>query len=179
MFNQNVMYGSLEELYNDNRKLVFVMVSDYTDDEEQKKDINSSVWAKIAEQPQKYMTMEPAHFRNYLRMIVKTSAVDYLRCEEKETSKLQLFQREDRISYYDFDEGEFYADCLEYLAEAVSVLNFEEKELIRLRFGKKLPARQTGEILDISEGNVRVKQKRILAKLKEEILRLMKKDDCI
>lgn len=179
MFNHAVMYGSLEELYNDNRKLVFIMVSDYTDDEEQKKDINSSVWAKIAEQPQKYMTMEPAHFKNYLRMIVKASAVDYLKCEEKEASKLQNFKREERISYCDFKEGDFYADYLEYLAKAVSVLNFEEKELLRMRFGMKLPARQVGELLGVSEVNVRVRQKRILAKLKKEILKLMKRDDRI
>jgi len=179
MFNYAAMYSSLEELYNDNRKLVFIMVSDYTDDEEQKKDINSSVWAKIAEQPQKYLTMEPAHFRNYLRMIVKASAADYLWCEEKEASKLQNFKREGRISYGDFTEEEFYSDYLEYLAKAISVLNFEEKELLRMRFGMKLPAKQVGEILDISEGNVRVRQKRILAKLKKEILKLMKRDDRI
>ena len=138
MFNHAATYGSLEELYRDNLKLVFAMIGDYTDDGEQKKDINSAVWAKIAEQPQKYMNMDTGYFKNYLRMIVKTAAVDYLRCEEKEAYKRMYFRTEERKSTCDFEREEFYEDCLVYLTEAVSILCFEEKELLRLRFKERL-----------------------------------------
>ena len=41
--------------------------------------------------------------------------------------------------------------------------------------GKK--AGETGELLGITEGNVRIRQMRILAKLKREIHRLMKEEE--
>lgn len=39
-----------------------------------------------------------------------------------------------------------------------------------------MSARQVAELFDTSEGNIRVRQKRILDKLRKEILRLMKED---
>lgn len=172
-------YTSLEELYIENRKLVFVMAHDYIADEHRSNDICSIVWAKIAEHPQRYLDMNQTHFRHYLRLIVKTSVIDYLKREEGEIVAAGRLAQEDITIHYDMQNSDFYRDEIVYLEEAVKKLNLEEKELIYMRFCKRLTARKVGEIMDMSEVNVRVKQKRILAKLKSELMGLMKEDDRI
>lgn len=171
-------YNSLVELYSDNSKLVFVMTGDYTHDEHMRGDICSMVWSKVAENPQKYMSMDKCHVKNYLRLVVKTTACDYLKREEKETAKIKKLQETERYSKpCELDEEDFYSNELKYLEKARTILTEEEEFLICMRFKENISARQVGEILDISEGNVRVKQGRILHKLKNEIIRLMKEDE--
>lgn len=53
----------------------------------------------------------------------------------------------------------------------------EEKELIQMRFAYKMSAREVGNLLEISEDTVRVRQFRTLRKLKNEIIRLKKENE--
>ena len=59
-----------------------------------------------------------------------------------------------------------------YLDRARKILSEDELQLIYLRFEAGLSARQVGNAFGISEGAVRVKQYRILKKLRDEIIRL-------
>ena len=79
----------------------------------------------------------------------------------------------------DFCEVDFYKEELKYLGAAVKTLNMEEKQLLVMRFAQNMSAKETGEVFGISEGAVRVRQSRILVKLKKEILRFMKEDESI
>ena len=58
-------------------------------------------------------------------------------------------------------------------------MNLEEKQLLVMRFAENMSAKETGKVLGISEGAVRARQRRILVKLKKEILRFMKEDESI
>lgn len=168
-------YSSLEELFNKNRKLVFVIINDLVFEQEAREDIFSMVWMKISERPDKYMAMEIDYFRNYLRIMIKTIVADYFRKEKLEQAKAEKAKDSD-AAYNDFEEIEFYADEAPYLERAKAVLSPEEREIIRLKFYENRKAKEIGEIFNITEGNVRARQKRILAKLKKEIVRLMKED---
>ena len=79
--------------------------------------------------------------------------------------------------YADFGDQSCDRREMEYLSRAAAVLTIDEKQLIWLRFKEGLNAKEIGRLLEISDGNVRVRQKRILDKLRKEILRLMKEDD--
>lgn len=52
-----------------------------------------------------------------------------------------------------------------------------ENELIQMRFTYNMSAREIGNILEISEEAVRVRQFRTLRKLREELLRLKKENE--
>lgn len=170
-------YGTIEELYRDNFKFVHILAGDYTDDIHIKNNISSMIWERVAGHPEKYLSMDQYRLRNYLRIMVKNAYVDYFRDskpvhEELTDSNIYSYDK-------DFFELDFYKEELKYLGAAVKTLNLEEKQLLVMRFAENMSAKETGNVLGISEGAVRVRQMRILVKLKKEILRFMKEDESI
>lgn len=177
MSRETKYYETLEELYRDNFKFVHILTGDYTDDIHMKNDISSLIWEKVARQPEKYLSMDRYRLRNYLRIMVKNTYIDYFRSPKSMCEELT-----DRNNYSydgDFCEVDFYKEELKYLGAAVKTLNMEEKQLLVMRFAQNMSAKETGEVFGISEGAVRVRQSRILVKLKKEILRFMKEDESI
>ena len=170
-------YETIEELYRDNFKFVHILAGDYTADIHMKNDISSLIWEKVAGQPEKYLSMDQYRFRNYLRIMVKNAYTDYFRNPKATCEELT----EDNIYLYDgdFSEVGFHKEELKYLGAAVKILNLEEKQLLVMRFAENMSAKETGKVLGISEGAVRARQRRILVKLKKEILRFMKEDESI
>lgn len=96
--------------------------------------------------------------------------------EKKETVEFQEEHFEGAPPVYFESENDWRSDELACLDKAKNILTLEEKELIFFRFEEGMSARQVAELFDTSEGNIRVRQKRILDKLRKEILRLMKED---
>lgn len=175
-FNE-VRYGTLEELYLKNNKLVFAMLSDYTQDIEIKKELASSLWLKVAEDPAKYLAMEAQSLRQYIRVIVKNLYVDHYKANKKQEAEAAAPILDEKDSaFWAFEQTDFYEDAIPYIDEARKCLAEEDRLLICMKFEKNMSSREVGEVLGISEGNVRVRQKRILHKLKKEILRLKKED---
>ena len=170
-------YGTFEELYLENYRLLFVMAGDYSRDDHEKKDICALVWAKVAEDIPKYMAKSEKELRNYLRIMIRNTALNYLRKEEREKIKLKEAYELDTRESAGLKTEVFYLREARYLKDAIKVLLPEEKELIILRFYMGKKAGETGELLGITEGNVRIRQMRILAKLKREIQRLMKEEE--
>ena len=78
---------------------------------------------------------------------------------------------------YSAKEAAILRSDLRYLAKARQVLTTEERTLLVWIFEKKMPTKEAARILNISEGAVRVRQHRILGKLKQEILRLKKEEE--
>ena len=76
-------YGTFEELYLENYRLLFVMAGDYSRDDHEKKDICALVWAKVAEDIPKYMAKSEKELHNYLRIMIRNTALNYLRKEER------------------------------------------------------------------------------------------------
>lgn len=164
-------YKSLEELYLENRKLIYTYIRDYTTHQSSVQDIASIIWCKVVDDPQKFLDMDEIWLHNYLRVMVKTAVSDYFRIEEKEHMKAE--KAREILEYELLREEDFLLkEDLEYLEQAKQVLSKADCDLILLRYEAGLSAREVGEAFGISEGAVRVKQHRILKKLKKEIIRL-------
>ena len=102
--------------------------------------------------------------------------MDHFKREKRETVEFQEEHFEGAPPAYFESENDWRSDELACLDKAKNILTLEEKELIFFRFEEGMSARQVAELFDTSEGNIRVRQKRILDKLRKEILRLMKED---
>lgn len=164
-------YKSLEKLYLENYKLLYTYIRDYTKDQASVQDIASIVWCKVVDNPQKYLGMDEIWLHNYLRVMARTAVSNYFKTEEKEHMKVE--KAREVLEYGLLEEEDFLLkEDLMYLEQAKQVLSKADCDLILLRYEAGLSAREVGEAFGISEGAVRVKQHRILKKLKKEIIRL-------
>ena len=164
-------YKTLEELYMKNCKLVYTYIRDYTTHQSCVQDIASIIWCKVVEDPQQFLKMDETWLHNYLRVMAKSAVSDYFKIEEKEHVKVEKVR--EALKYELLEEEDFLLkEELEYLEQAKRILSEAECDLIILRYEAELSAREVGEAFGISEGAVRVKQHRILKKLKKEIIRL-------
>ncbi len=83
--NKNV-YNSMEELYTDNRKFVFVVALDYTTDINLAEEIVQHTWLKVFENEKKFRNKEKDEVKNYLRIMVRNLSFDYYK-KSKESYK--------------------------------------------------------------------------------------------
>ena len=169
-------YKSFEALYRNVHRLLYAFAFDYTTSKETAEDIISMVWAKIAENPAYYLDMDKEFLKNYLRKMVKHIALNYQKQEERRQ------KREEKVLYtypetLSLKEQAILRSDLRYLAKARQVLTADERTLLIWIFEKGMSSKEVAEILNISDGAVRVRQHRILGKLKQEITRLKKEDE--
>lgn len=169
-------YKSFEALYLDVHGLLYAFAFDYVTSKAAAEDITSMVWAKIAENPAYYLDMDKDFIKNYMRKMVKHIA---LNCQKQEQRRQY---REEKVLYaypemLASKEQAVLRSDLRYLDKARQVLTMEEKAILVWIFEKDMSAKAVAEILNISEGAVRVRQHRILGKLKQEITRLKKEDE--
>ena len=90
-------FTSLEEIYLENYKLVNAFIRDYYSDEETVKDISSIVWIKVMEEPDRYISMNEYWLQNYLRIVVRSVAVNQMRSEKAVRDlyrELEIFEGE-------------------------------------------------------------------------------------
>lgn len=165
-------YKSLEELYMDNYKLIFAFLFDYTNHQQTAEDLASIVWSKVVGNPDKFLDMDKAWLRNYLRKVAKHAAIDYFNGEKKRQERES--ELKEVLELISSPEDEFLLkEQLAYLEQAKAVLNESELELVCQRFIAELSISDIAVALGITAGAVRVKQHRIFKKLKVEIERLM------
>ena len=162
-------YTSFEEMYTDNKKLVFTFILDYVKEADIIEDIASTVWLKIVKKGASFLEIDKKAIKYYLRAVVKTTVSDYFRIKKKEDDTVVMLQDSYESNDSNNDESLFDEDIRDNLTKAIETLSEEEKLLITLRFYEKLSAREVGKILNIEEGNVRVRQLRILKKLKKHL----------
>ena len=162
-------YNSFEELYEDNRKLVFTFILDYVKDLDILEDIASTVWLKIVKKGADFLEIDKKAIKYYLRAVVKTTVSDYFRSKKKEEETTLILKESLNDSGNGDDSSLFDEDIRDNLGKALELLTEDEKLLITLRFYEKMSARDIGKILNIEEGNVRVRQSRILKKLKKHM----------
>lgn len=163
-------YSTLEGMYWDMYKLIYTYIGDFTKDTVAAQDIASIIWGKVAENPSKFLDMEIKHLRNYMRKMVRTAASDYFKIEERQC---EFVKPENMLEAEKSIEEEYIRkEDFVFLEKAIKVLDKDELQLIYFRIEAKLSSREVGEAFGISEGAVRVKQYRILKKLRDEIIRL-------
>lgn len=165
-------YGTLEEMYTDNRKLVFTYITDYTKDLDLIEELASTIWVKTWEHGDIFLKMDKKGTKHYLRAMTKTVVSDYFRRLKKEKKAF-----EDAVLFmepWDSMEVNFLKENMEYyLKESLEILTEEERLLITMRFLHNMSAKEMSDVLEIKEGTVRVRQLRIIAKLRSRIKELM------
>ncbi len=161
-------YKTFEEMYLNTYKLVYVFIHDYTKDWDIAEEISSIIWMKIAEAPELYLKKDIRQFHNYLRVMVKNEIIQQhrrLERQEKAVEKISTL-----LHYPQTAEEEYVLlENLEQLEKARKNLSEEENRLLDLRFEKKCSVKETGEKLGISTSAVKMRQSRILTKLKRLI----------
>ncbi|MGF6375167.1 RNA polymerase sigma factor (sigma-70 family) [Clostridiales Family XIII bacterium PM5-7] len=173
-------YTTLEELYLDNYKLVFSYLLDYDlKDTYLQEELASIIWFKIWERHDSILEKEKKWVKNYLRIVAKTTVIDHLRKVKKESIEIKkMGELIEPLNPWSSVEKEVTdQEMRQYLYQCLNMLSDEEKMLITLRFYLEFSAKETGEHLFISEGNVRVRQLRIITKLRKELNKLMKEKE--
>lgn len=161
----------MENLYCDNRKLVFAFIKDYCNDAATMEDIASTVWLKVWEHSKTILALSKTEVQRYLRLTVKTTVSDYYRHLEKQKHmEDELYEYLVRENLWDNKNQQCLNEELkEYLYNTLNDLSDEDKMLIVFRFMYNKSAKDVGIILGLSEVNVRVKQFRILHKMRNSI----------
>lgn len=159
-------YKTFEEMYLCNYKLIYAFIRDYTEDWYLAEEIASIVWAKIAECPNTYLEKDIKEFQNYLRVMVKNEAIQQFRVAERQNKKTE--KAAVLLSPTRTVEDEYVLrEELKSLATARSLLSEEENRLLDLRFDRNFTVKQTGEALGLNISAVKMRQCRILAKLRK------------
>ena len=164
-------YRTLEDVYLDNRKLVFAYITEYTKEVSLMEEIASTVWVQAWEYGETILRLERKAVKRYLWAIVKSKIGDYTRGLEKEKNLIvKISENMEEIKPWETDMKQtFLEDMYTYLQDALSILSEEERLLLLLRFKENYTAKEIGQILNISENNVRVRQFRIIAKMRKHI----------
>lgn len=160
-------YNSFEEMYEDNKKLVFTFILDHIKEPDILEDIASTVWLKVLKQGASFLEIDRKAIKYYLRAVVKTTVADYFRIKKKEEETNILLQETYEDTTNSNDASLFDEDIRDSLGQAMEQLTEDEKLLVILRFHEQMSARDVGKVLNISEGNVRIRQMRILNKMKK------------
>jgi len=130
-------------------------------------DITAEVFLKAW---RKWETFKKDYVQALLFKIARNTLVDHWRKNnKKKESSLETKIEEGAEPFYDEDFiGKMQSDeDVKDVNNALQLLPKNLKEVAILRFIEDMSAKEAGEILNISEGNVRVLQYRALIKLKE------------
>lgn len=167
---KNEHYESVEELYLDNYRLLTKFAGDYVNDNEIKQEIVAIVSMKIVERAETLLNFEKRHVKNYLRVTVRSVAADYYKSQKREEDlKESLIDFLENASVEESSADLFFTETEESLAAALQTLSEKEKILIYLKYELQLSFREIGELLHMTEGNVRVQKYRTVSKLKNEL----------
>lgn len=90
-------YSSLEELYIENRKLIYAFLSDIVEDESLKDDLASAVWVKVFKKSEMFLKMNKRWVKNYFKSNGQNVAKDYEKASKREKQMIEetktLFDR--------------------------------------------------------------------------------------
>ena len=164
--NKNV-YNSMEELYTDNRKFVFVVALDYTTDINLAEEIVQHTWLKVFENEKKFRNKEKDEVKNYLRIMVRNLSFDYYKKSKRELQVNEEFFYIQKIENNSNDNNNKDMEVL--LNSAMQTLCEEDFELIYLKYYCKLKSKEIAFIMNLNDGQVRMKMLRIREKLRAKI----------
>lgn len=168
-------YRSVEEIYLENYRLVNMFIGDCLNDAKMTEEVASIVWLKVSEHPERFLAMDEYLLKNYLRVMVRNVIFDEVKAEDRNKKLYEKIKNSERCNQEDCDSDSAASGVKreEYLKESVKVLSNDEKLIIHMKYIRKLSSREIGEILEISDGAVRMRHSRVIAKLKAEVIRLM------
>ena len=167
-------YQSLEELYMENYKLVYLFIEDYVQDVQVVRELSATVWLKIVEHQEQCLKMEKPWVKNYLRVVCRNTAFDYMKRDKRDRQAVEdLKNLESTGMSEQISHGIREEDVWRYLDEIKKKLTSEEKQILYLKYNQKLSWKDIAELLDILEGTLRSKHFRLVRKLRREISKRM------
>jgi RNA polymerase sigma-70 factor, ECF subfamily len=151
-----------ESLYKSTQPMIYRFIFWRTKDEMLAQDLTSNVYMK-AWRTRKSFTGGSS--RAWLYRIARTTLIDYWRTK-KDTTHHDNLEEMVASDAPPLEEEVDQSIALEALHKALLQLPVEMYEVVRLRFIDGKSTRETSQILNLSESNVRVLQYRALKKLK-------------
>ncbi len=158
---------NFEELYLEFSDKIYKYIYWQTQDPYLAEDFTGEVFTRVWKNWKKF---KPDFSQAFLYRIAKNILIDFWRKNKnKKELSLETSIEEGIEPSYDEDMiGEIQKSSdIQNLHEAINKLPENLKEVVILRFIEELPAKEVGEILNITQVNVRVLQYRALQKLKE------------
>lgn len=168
-------YQSLEELYMENYKLVYLFLEDYITDVQIVRELAGTVWLKIVEHQEQCLKMEKKWLKNYLRVVCRNTAFDYLKKDKRDRQivedmkNLEKTRMPEQAAYGIMEE-----DVWRYLDEIKKTLTTADQQILYLKYNQKLSWKDIAALLDVPEGTLRSKHFRLIRKLRIEISKRMK-----
>ncbi len=160
---------ALGDLYDDYAPLVYAYAYRRVGDPDVAEDLTGEVFVRVVAAVRSGHTWHTS-FRAWLYRVAHNLVVDYCRRQVREPS---LSLEETWSAAEGQDPGERAQSALdrERLRRALACLTPQQQEVLALRYGEGLTARETARILDKTVGAVEALQHRALAALKRVLLR--------
>jgi len=157
-------------LYSRNYEAVFRFIFNRIADTETTADICSITFLKAVDKLESYR-FKGKPFICWLYRIASNEVSQYYR----KNNKNRVVILEDRYAETIKDEignAEELEINLSKLEKAIRMLSPEDMEMVRMRFFEKMSFRDIGDILEIEENNAKVKNHRIIDKLRKIFIKL-------
>ena len=152
-----------EEIYAAYREKVLAYLTDRTDSPEQAEDICEDVFEQIGRSLPRY-DAEKASLSTWIYRITRFTLIDYLRTRHI-TEPLN-----EELSYASgLDDALINAETLEKLASALKALDEELRNIVILRYYKKMTLTEISRLTGVSYGMVRYRHNRALSLLRAQL----------
>lgn len=129
-------------------------------------DITQQVFLKTWQNIRSYKTKRGAKFSSWLYHIARNSVIDHYRTSKNQTSLEDIKHDTQFAAPPDFDEAIDRSDKLGEVKKSIAILTEDEKDVVIMKFVEEFSNKEVGDVLDKSQGAVRVIQHRALKKLK-------------
>ena len=165
-----------EELYENNKRLVYTFIRQAVDAKELDNylidELFQVVWIKVHNNIEKFNGKSEKDARDYIRAMTNNIVADHFNRQKKESQAIQQFTylSKDVLVSNLIDEELFPNEIHDHLKTALSLLSKEDLDLIMLKYKYKMSSKSIGNIYEISDAHVRVRLQRIREYLKKQIL---------
>lgn len=147
---------------------IFRFVYQRTDSEDSAADLTSQVFLKAMLSLKKYQ-FRGLPFASWLYRV----AINEVNLEYRKSKLQRVFNTstENLLNVVQEFPDDGTEDMIQSILKSLNTLNYEEMELMEMRYFEKRPFKEIAEITGITENNLKVKVHRIIQKLKEKVIK--------
>lgn len=156
-------------LYDKYYKQIFKYIHQRVEDRDTAFDLTSDVFLKALTNLPKYED-RGVPFSSWLYRIAFNETMQMFK--NKKDKQVINADISDLRDICEENETPFFEDYIPVIKKLILELKFDELQLVEMRFFEKRPFKEISEILNINEGNAKVKMHRIIEKLKKSILKI-------
>jgi RNA polymerase sigma-70 factor, ECF subfamily len=156
-------------LYDKYYKPIFNYLYQRIDDKDTAFDLTSQVFLKALSNLQKY-TFKGVPFASWLYRIAHNEMMQQFRhVKDKRAINADIG---DLRFICEENEAPFFEEYIPAIKKLIMELNADDLQMVEMRYFEKRPFKEIAEILEITEGNAKVKMHRIIEKLKIAIAKI-------